>query len=214
MDTWKRMLLSNKAWVQERLADDAAYFDRLAEPQTPEVLWIGCSDSRVPPDEISGTAPGDIFVHRNIANLVVHTDLNLLSVLQYAVEHLRVKHVIVCGHYGCGGVKAAMTRTELGLLNKWLRHIKDIYRYHRSEIDLYDPIDRRVDKLVEVNVLEQVQNLVKTSIIQQAWHRHQQPVVHGWVFSLKDGLLRDLVKVEPGSPIDEVYRFELGDSDH
>ncbi|HMV69858.1 MAG TPA: carbonate dehydratase [Myxococcota bacterium] len=213
MDTWKRLLLSNKAWVAERNGDDPAYFSRLAEPQKPEVLWIGCSDSRVPPDQITGTQPGEIFVHRNIANMVVHTDLNLLSVLTYAVEHLGVKHVIVCGHYGCGGVKAAMSRSELGLLNKWLRHIKDIYRHHRAELDLFEPNERRVDRLVEINVLEQVQNIVKTSIIQQAWHNHQRPIVHGWVFGLKDGLIKDLVKVEPGSPIDDVYRYDFGDGD-
>ena len=209
MDTWKRLLLSNRAWVAERLSDDPTYFKRLAEPQRPETLWIGCSDSRVPPDEITGTSPGEIFVHRNIANLVVHTDLNLLSVLTYAVEHLEVKHVIICGHYGCGGVKAAMTRSELGLLNKWLRQIKDIYRHHRAELDLFEPTERRVDRLVEINVLEQVQNIVKTSIIQQAWHRHKRPIVHGWVFGLKDGLIKDLVKVDPGSPIDEVYRYDF-----
>lgn len=211
MDTWQRLLLGNRAWVQERLQSDPTYFNRLAAPQTPDVLWIGCSDSRVPPDEVTGTDPGTMFVHRNIANLVIHTDLNLLSVLQYAVEHLKVKHVVVCGHYGCGGVKAAMSHAELGLLNKWLRHIKDIYRHHRGEIDLDSDFDRRVDRLVEINVMEQVQNLLETSIIQHAWKREQRPYVHGWVFSLKDGLIKDLVKVAPGSHIDEVYRYDFAD---
>jgi carbonic anhydrase len=209
LDTWKRILLANRAWVAERLRDDTGFFDRLAAPQKPEVLWIGCSDSRVPPDEISGTQPGELFVHRNIANLVVHNDLNLLSVLQYAVEHLEVKHIILCGHYGCGGVNASMTRTEFGLLDMWLRNIKDIYRHHRSEIDLYDTVERRVDRLVEINVLEQVQNLAKTSIIQHAWKQHKRPTLHGWVFSLKDGLMKDLVKVEPGWPLDPVYQYDF-----
>jgi len=209
MDTWRRLLLGNKAWVQERNHSDPAFFQRLSEPQKPEVLWIGCSDSRVPPDEVTGTDPGTMFVHRNIANLVVHTDLNLLSVLQYAVDHLQVKHVIVCGHYGCGGVKAAMTRAELGLLSKWLRHIKDVYRHHRNEIDLEANPERRFDRLVEVNVMEQVQNLVETSIIQASWHKRQAPIVHGWVFNLRDGHIKDLTQVTPGAKIDEIYAYDF-----
>lgn len=212
MESYKRMLLANRAWIQERLTVDPTFFERLGQPQKPEVLWIGCSDSRVPPDEITGTNPGEIFVHRNIANLVVHTDLNLLSVLQYAVHHLGVRHVILCGHYGCGGVKASLTRAELGLLNKWLRHIKDIYRTHKQELDLYAE-DRKVDRLVELNVLEQVQNLMKTSIIQDAWHRKQLPYIHGWVFSMNDGLIRELTTVAPNSPIDDVYRYDFHDED-
>jgi carbonic anhydrase len=209
METVKRMLLGNRAWVQERLQMDPTYFQRLVRPQTPEVLWIGCSDSRVPPDEVTGTSAGELFVHRNIANLVVHTDLNLLSVLQYAVEHLGVKHIVLCGHYGCGGVKAAMSRSQLGLLNKWLRHIKDVYRYHRAEIDLQGDLDRRVDRLVEINVLEQVQNLVKTSIVQRAWKNNQRPQVHGWVFSLEDGHIKEVVSIDPATAvIDDVYRYD------
>ncbi|MCB9662904.1 MAG: carbonate dehydratase [Alphaproteobacteria bacterium] len=209
METYKRLLLANRAWAQERLDLQSDYFERLAEGQTPQFLWIGCSDSRVPPDEVTGTGPGEVFVHRNIANLVVHTDFNLLSVLQYAVEYLEVRHIIVCGHYGCGGVTAAMGHARLGLLNKWLRHIKDIYKVHRSELDMYDDHERRRDRLVEINVLEQVQNLTKTSIIQGAWARHKRPTIHGWVFGLKDGLLKDLVKVEPGAIVDEIYTYDF-----
>jgi len=210
VESYKRMLLSNRAWIQERLTVDPTFFERLGQPQKPEVLWIGCSDSRVPPDEITGTNPGEIFVHRNIANLVVHTDLNLLSVLQYAVHHLGVRHVIVCGHYGCGGVKASLTRAELGLLNKWLRHIKDVYRNHRQELDLYSE-ERKVDRLVELNVLAQVQNLVHTSVVQEAWHKRQLPYIHGWVFGMNDGLIRELTTVAPNSPIEDVYRYDFHD---
>ncbi|MCB9680441.1 MAG: carbonic anhydrase [Alphaproteobacteria bacterium] len=211
MESYKRLLMANKAWAAEKLELQADYFDRLAEGQDPEFLWIGCSDSRVPPVDITHAGPGEIFEHRNIANLVVHTDFNLLSVLQYAVEYLGVRHIILCGHYGCGGVTAAMGSARLGLLNKWLRHIKDLYRVHRSEIDLYDTFEKRRDRLVEINVLEQVQNLVETSIVQGAWHKHQRPTIHGWVFSLETGLLKDLVRVEPGAHIDPVYRYDFDD---
>lgn len=167
MRNYDRLLLENKAWAAEKLQDNPEYFSRLAHLQTPEFLWIGCSDSRVPANEITGTHPGEIFVHRNIANMVVHTDLNMLSVLQYAVEVLKVKHVIVCGHYGCGGVKAAMGNHSYGIINKWLRNIKDVYRFHREEIEGLDE-DAKVDKLIELNVKEQVLNLAKTSIIQHS----------------------------------------------
>jgi carbonic anhydrase len=168
MRNYDRLLLENKAWAAEKLQDDPEYFSRLAHLQTPEFLWIGCSDSRVPANEITGTHPGEIFVHRNIANMVVHTDLNMLSVLQYAVDVLKVKHVIVCGHYGCGGVKAAMGNHSYGIINKWLRNIKDVYRFHREEIDGLDE-NAKVNKLIELNVKEQVLNLAKTSIIQHSW---------------------------------------------
>jgi carbonic anhydrase len=209
MDSVKRMLLSNKAWSRERTSVNPAYFIDLAKDQHPEFLWIGCSDSRVPAEEVTGTSPGELFVHRNIANLVVHTDLNLLSVLQYAVEHLEVPHIIVCGHYGCGGIAAALTPNRFGLLNKWLRHIKDTYRLHRAELDLYDDHRKRWDRMVELNVLEQVQNLVKTSIVQDAWRKRKAPTIHGWVFGLDDGILHDLVRLQPGAPIDEIYRFKF-----
>lgn len=209
MEGWKRMLLANKAWVADKLAVRPDYFVDLAKEQRPEFLWIGCSDSRVPAEEITGTTPGELFVHRNIANLVVHTDLNLLSVLQFAVDHLKVQHVIVCGHYGCGGVKAAMTHQRYGLMNKWLRHIKDTYSKHHEQISMYEDPRHQVDRLVEFNVIEQVQNLVKTSIIQRAWVMEQRPVLHGWVYGLDDGLIKPLVQVNPGAPIPEVYRFDF-----
>lgn len=208
MKTYERLLLENKAWAKERVADDPDFFSRLANVQTPEYLWIGCSDSRVPPNEITGTKPGEIFIHRNIANMVVHTDLNMLSVLQYAVEVLKVKHIIVCGHYGCGGVKAAMTRKSLGIINKWLRNIKDVYRYHKAEVDSLPDESTRVDKLIELNVIEQVTNLAKTSIIQKAWKENNAPHLHGWVYGLSDGLINPIFEMEAGSHFDELYEFD------
>ena len=170
MRSYERLLLENKAWAVEQVGRDPEFFSRLANIQTPEFLWIGCSDSRVPANEITNTAPGEIFVHRNIANLVVNTDLNLLSVLQYAVEVLKVKHVIVCGHYGCGGVKAAMTDNDLGLMNKWLQNIKDTQHIHRDELDAIEDINQRTDRLTELNVEEQIMSLSKTSITHHARH--------------------------------------------
>jgi carbonic anhydrase len=209
MKSYEKLLLQNKSWVNEKLAQDPSYFKELSKVQKPEFLWIGCSDSRVPANEITNTDPGEMFVHRNIANMVIHTDLNMLSVLQYAVQVLRVKHVIVCGHYGCGGVKAAMTRQELGLINKWLRNIKDIYRIHQQELDAIESEDDRVARLVELNVQEQVHNLAKTSIIQKSWKDRQLPLIHGWVFGLDNGILKELCIVGPDSPMDDIYRFEL-----
>lgn len=208
MDAHKQLLLANKAWVLEKLKMRPDFFARQAETQTPEFLWIGCSDSRVPAEEITGTEPGELFVHRNIANMVVHTDFNMLSVLQYAVEVLKVKHVIVCGHYNCGGVKNALTRYDLGLINKWLRHIKDVYRIHRDLIESIPDPQAQWDRLVEVNVTEQVQNLAKTSIIQRAWHKEQRPILHGWVYDLRTGYLKEFAEIPPGSKIDDIYRFE------
>lgn len=177
MEACKELLLANKAWVQEKLKIRPDFFERQVETQSPDFLWIGCSDSRVPAEDITGAEPGELFVHRNIANLVVHTDFNVLSVLQYAVEVLKVKHVIVCGHYNCGGVKNAMTRRDFGLLNKWLRHLKDVYRINRDHIDSIADPQARWDRLVEMNVTEQVQNLAKTSIVQRAWRFEQRPNV-------------------------------------
>lgn len=208
MKAFERLLLENKAWAQEKVEVDPDFFKRLEKIQTPDFLWIGCSDSRVPANEVTGTQPGEIFVHRNIANMVVHTDLNMLSVLDYAVNHLKVKHVIVCGHYGCGGVKAAMTQHDLGIINKWLRNIKDVYRYHRDEIDAIPDSDARADRLVELNTKEQVMNLAKTSIIQRAWKNHQRPHLHGWVYGLKDGLLKPVFDMEPGAHLDELYEYD------
>jgi len=208
MKAYEKLLLENKAWASEKVADDPDYFNRLAHIQTPEFLWIGCSDSRVPANEITGTQPGEIFVHRNVANMVVHTDLNLLTVLEYAVHHLKVKHVIVCGHYGCGGVKASMTQHNFGIINKWLRNIKDVYRYHRDEIDSIKDEESRVNRMVELNVQEQVMNLAKTSIIQKAWKQNQFPHLHGWVYGLKDGLIKPVFEMPAGTHIDPLYEFD------
>jgi len=201
--------LENKAWAQEMLEEDADYFNRLSTLQTPEFLWIGCSDSRVPADKITGTQPGEIFVHRNIANLVIHTDVNLLSVLDYAVNHLKVNHVIVCGHYGCGGVKAAMTNHDFNhLLNMWLRNIKDVYRLYQQELEAIPNEEDRADRLVELNVTEQVMRLAKTSIIQRAWKYGKRPVLHGWVYGLKDGIIKSLFDMQPGAEMNNIYKYD------
>ena len=209
MESYKRLLLDNKIWVQEKLLLDENYFIHMSKEQNPEFLWIGCSDSRVPANEITNTDPGDIFVQRNIANLVVNTDLNLLSVLQYAVDELKVKHIIVCGHYGCGGIKAALSNKTFGMLNKWLHNIKDIYRIYEAELEAIDSMDKRCDRMVEINVCEQVFNLLKTSIVQRAWKNNQRPTLHGWVYSMKDGILTELTKLSPGDPIKEIYSYNF-----
>jgi carbonic anhydrase len=208
LNSYEKLLLENKAWAAERVQDDPEYFERLSKIQEPEFLWIGCSDSRVPANEITGTQPGEIFVQRNIANLVVHTDFNLLSVLDYAVNHLRVTHIIVCGHYGCGGVKAAMTHADLGMLNKWLRHIKDVYRFHERELLNIPNEGARLARLVELNVQEQVQNLAKTSIVQRAWKRHQRPHLHGWVYGLDNGIVRPVFDMPPDAHLEAIYRYD------
>jgi carbonic anhydrase len=209
MKSYELLLLENKAWAKEKVAENPDYFNRLAEIQTPEFLWIGCSDSRVPANEITNTQPGEIFVHRNVANMVVHTDVNLLSVLDYAVTYLKVKHVIVCGHYGCGGIKAAMTNHDFKqVLNMWLRNIKDVYRLHRKELDDISDEEARCDRLVELNVREQVLHLAKTSIIQRAWKNEQRPAIHGWVYGLKDGIINPVLEMQAGSPIDDLYTFD------
>ena len=191
MFSYEKLLLENKAWAAEKIEADPQFFDRLAHIQTPEFLWIGCSDSRVPANEITGTQPGEIFVHRNVANLVVNTDVNLLSVLDYAVNHLKVKHVIVCGHYGCGGVKASLTNHDFKpLLNMWLRNIKDVIRLHREELEDLTDESSKTNRLVELNVEEQVFNLAKTSIIQRAWKMEKRPDLHGWVYGLNDGVIK------------------------
>ncbi len=211
MESHKRLLLANKAWIKEKLDLNPDFFHNLAKEQKPEFLWIGCSDSRVPAEEITGTDPGEIFVHRNIANLVIHTDLNLLSVLSYAVEYLKVKHIIVCGHYGCGGVRAALTKQRFGLLNKWLRFIKDIYHDHQEELSLYMDPEKRLARMVELNVMAQVQHLARTSIVQRAWRFDNRPTLHGWVYGLENGLIKDLVLVPPRSKIDAIYEFDFED---
>ncbi|MGB8191719.1 MAG: carbonic anhydrase [Chitinophagaceae bacterium] len=209
MYSYERLLLENKAWAAEKVSDDPEYFQRLAHLQTPEFLWIGCSDSRVPANEITGTQPGEIFVHRNVANLVVNNDVNLLSVLDFAVAHLKVKHVIICGHYGCGGIKAAATKKDYRpVLNMWLRHIKDVYRLHREELNSISDEEQRSDRLVELNVHEQVMNLAKTSIIQRAWKKEQRPDLHGWVYGLKDGIIKPVFEMKAGTHIDTLYEYD------
>ncbi len=209
MKPYERLLLDNKRWAQEKVGQDPDFFKRLVDIQQPDFLWIGCSDSRVPPDEITQTQPGEIFIHRNVANLVIHTDMNLLSVLQFAVEVLEIKHIIVCGHYNCGGVKAALSRHSFGLINKWLRHIKDIYRIHQAEVDALPSEAERLNRMIELNVREQVMNLAKTSIVQKAWKQHGRPHLHGWVYDLHDGIIHPLTEMAPGDlPDHEIYEYD------
>jgi len=209
MKSYEKLLLENKAWAREKVSEDPQYFDRLAHLQTPEFLWIGCSDSRVPANEITGTQPGEIFVHRNVANLVINTDVNVLSVLDYAVNHLKVKHVIICGHYGCGGIKAATTKTDFKpVLNMWLRNIKDVYRLYREELDGIKEEETRRNRLTELNVKEQISNLAKTSIIQRAWQKEHRPDLHGWVYGLKDGIINPVIEMKAGTPIDPLYEYD------
>ncbi|MDZ7900559.1 MAG: carbonic anhydrase [Arcicella sp.] len=211
MQSYQKLLLANKNWAAQKLQVNPEYFDRLSETQTPEFLWIGCADSRVPADQVTGTQPGDLFVHRNVANLVVNTDLNMLSVLQYAVEVLKVKHILVVGHYNCGGVKAAMTNKDYGLINKWLRNIKDVYVKHQPELDDITDEDQKFDRMVELNVIEQVANLAKTTIVQKAWATGDIPHLHGWVLDLHTGLIKTIIEIEPGETdkIDKIYRFNF-----
>ncbi len=209
MKSYEKLLLENKAWAAEKVEDDPSFFQRLSTLQAPDFLWIGCSDSRVPANEITGTQPGEIFVHRNIANLVIDTDVNLLSVLEYAVVHLKVKHIIVCGHYGCGGIKAAMSNGDYKqVLNMWLRHIKDVYRHNRNELDNIKDDELRTNRLTELNVVEQVQRLAKTSIIQRAWKEREGPDLHGWVYGLKDGIINPVYEMKANSPIDPLYVYD------
>ncbi|HRI80660.1 MAG TPA: carbonate dehydratase [Cyclobacteriaceae bacterium] len=211
MKSYEQLLLQNKAWSTEQIERDPEFFTRLSKIQKPEFLWIGCSDSRVPANEITNTAPGEIFVHRNIANLVVNNDQNLMSVLEYAVHVLKVKHVIVCGHYGCGGIKAAMTQQELGVLNQWLQHIKDVYHDHRHELSKITEDEKRADRLTELSVHEQVLNLAKSPIIQRAWKESMRPILHGWVYRLTDGILNPVCKVESESDaaLAPIYQYEV-----
>jgi len=209
MESYLKLLAENKAWASEQLKKDPDYFNRLAHLQSPDFLWIGCSDSRVPANEITGTQPGEIFVHRNVANLVINTDVNLLSVLDYAVNHLKVKHIIVCGHYGCGGIKAATSNNDFNqVLNMWLRNIKDVYRLHREELDSIKDIDDRCHRLVELNVQEQLMNLAKTSIIQRSWKKESRPDLHGWVYGLEDGIIKPVLEMKAGTHIDQLYEYD------
>jgi len=209
MKEYKKLLLSNKAWASERLEVDANYFDDLSKDQNPLFLWIGCADSRVPAEEITHADPGEIFVHRNVANMVVHTDMNLLSVLQYAVEVLKIRHIIICGHYNCGGVKAAMTNKDFGLINKWLRNIKEVYEKHFDELQAIENEQSRFNALVELNVMEQIQNLAKTSIVQKAWKANQLPHLHGWVFDIHKGQIKEVINISAGEWESPVFKYEF-----
>ncbi len=205
----QHLLDNNARWAAGETASDPHYFQRLSTQQKPNYLWIGCADSRVPANEIIGLDPGEIFVHRNVANVVVHTDMNCLSVVQYAVEILKVKHIIVCGHYGCGGVIAAMENTQHGLIDNWLRHIKDVYRKNQPEIDAIDDLAQRQARMCEINILEQMANICYTTIVQNAWQRGQELTVHGWVYGLADGLVNDLgVIIDNAEQLPEAYRMK------
>lgn len=209
MDQIRRLLLENKAWAQSKVEADKDYFTKMAKDQNPTYLWIGCADSRVPPSEITNTDPGQMFVHRNIANLAIHTDMNFLTVLQYAVKHLKVPHIIVCGHYNCGGVRAAISTQSLGLVNNWVRNIKDIYFTHKAEINSIKDEMEQVNRLVELNVMEQVKNLSHTSIIQKSWLNGNYPIIHGLVYDLNTGLLKTLVKIDGSSEMDDIYKYKF-----
>ncbi|CAM2757444.1 carbonic anhydrase [Flavobacterium succinicans] len=207
---YKNIIEKNKKWVEDSLALDPNCFKDLAQGQNPPLLWIGCSDSRVPANEIIGAKPGEVFVHRNIANMVIHTDMNMLSVLDYAVNVLKVKHIIVCGHYGCGGIKAAMENNSIGLIDNWIRHIKDVYRHHKDELDDIQNTDDRFNKFVELNIKEQVFDLAKTSIVQSAWKSNQALSLHGWVYGLNSGYITDLkVNINCNKDLDEVYQLNF-----
>jgi carbonic anhydrase len=207
---YQTLLENNKKWVKSKTNQDPTYFTKLAQGQKPPVLWIGCSDSRVPANEIIGAEPGEVFVHRNIANMVVHSDMNLLSVLDFAVNVLQVKHIIVCGHYGCGGVQAAMTNKHIGLIDNWIRHIKDVFRHHHLELNSIEDSESRVNRFIELNVVEQVINLAKTSIVQSAWENGDSLHIHGWVYDVADGLVRDLnISIKNDSTLSEVYKLDL-----
>jgi carbonic anhydrase len=207
---YNKLLDNNKKWVEDTISKDPEFFKRLANGQSPEILWIGCADSRVPANEIIGAVPGEVFVHRNIANMVIHTDMNMLSVLDYAVNILCVKHVIVCGHYGCGGIQAALTNKPFGLIDNWIRHIKDVYRFHQDELNEIKDEKKKFDRFVELNVFEQVYDLAKTSIIQNAWERGQELHIHGWVYDVRDGLINDQkITLKNNDSLAEVYQLDL-----
>ena len=207
--SYQKLIQGNKLFAETKLFKDPDYFTKLSQGQQPDYLWIGCSDSRVPANEITSTQSGQIFVHRNIANLVIHIETNLLSVLEYAVKFLKVKHIIVCGHYGCGGINAALKNTYHGYVDNWLRYIKDVYHKNETELKLIEDPTERANRLTELNVIEQVRNLAKTSIVQQAWSERELPL-HGWVYGLHDGLVKDLAVIHNGEDdIDEIYRYEI-----
>ena len=207
---YNSLLENNKAWVASKLEIDPEYFTKLANGQQPPLLWIGCADSRVPANEIIGAKPGEVFVHRNIANMVIHSDMNMLSVLDYAVNVLHVRHIIVCGHYGCGGVKAAMGSETFGLIDNWIRHIKDVYRFHHETLNAIENETERFNKFVELNVIEQVHDLAKTSIVQNTWRAGKSLTIHGWVYGVGSGIIKDLgVNIESNQVLDEVYQLTI-----
>jgi carbonic anhydrase len=207
---YQKLIEGNRRFALSKKFDDPEFFKKLSLGQKPDYLWIGCSDSRVPANEVTSTESGEMFVHRNIANLVIHTDFNLMSVLEYAVNVLGVKHIIVCGHYGCGGVRAAMTNKTYGLVDKWLRNIKDVYNLHKNELNAIEDLDKRSDRLTELNVIEQVQHLAETKIVQKAWHSGHKLQIHGWVYGLNSGLVTELKAVyDDNGDIDPIYRYEF-----
>lgn len=208
MNRFEQLLLENKAWVQERLDEDAEFFIKNAKVQKPEFLWIGCADSRVSPTEITQAEPGEVFIHRNITNVVSANDTNLLSVLQYAVEVLEINHIIVCGHYGCGGIKAALANQSMGLIDMWLRQIKDTYCLHKDTVDSATNEEDRMDRMVEANVIQQVKNVAKTSIVQSAWKKRKAPAIHGWVYDMSNGVLCPQLDILPGDVFDDpIYNY-------
>ena len=205
----QRLLLENKAWVQEKIQVNPGYFEEMAKGQQPTFLWIGCSDSRVPPNEITGCNPGEMFVARNIANLVIHTDLSLMSVLEYAVVYLKVKHIIICGHYGCGGVAASLTPNSLGSIDKWLRNIKDVAEVNWGELEKIEAGAKRTDRLVELNTISQAHNLTHTAIVQKAWHEGRELYIHGWVFDMATGKLKELTTIDKNYPIAPIHQYKF-----
>lgn len=214
MEYYKKLLDQNKEWVEKQLNQDPEFFNSLSKGQQPSVLWIGCSDSRVPAEQITGTQPGEIFVHRNIANLIVHTDMNMLSVLDYAVNHIKVTHVIVCGHYDCGGIRACLSHKSYGTINNWLLHLKDVYRNYQGELDSFLNEEQKEHRFVELNIREQVYNLAKTSIIQKAWQETKLPYIHGWVYDVKTGLIKDLdITANDQKQIKGIFKFNFDHDD-
>jgi carbonic anhydrase len=206
-ESYERLIKGNKQFSESKKINDPDYFKNLSMGQQPDYLWIGCSDSRVPANEVTNTKSGEMFVHRNIANLVIHTDMNLLSVLEYAVKFLHVKHIIVCGHYGCGGIKAAMSNHLHGFVDNWLLNIKDVYNKNSAELEAIKDIDKRTDRLTELNVIEQVRNLAKTTIVQEAWLKRELHL-HGWIYGLNDGLIKDLSVIhDEVEDIERIYRY-------
>ena len=210
MNRYKTLLENNAEWVREKLELDGDFFRKQSEGQAPPFLWIGCADSRVAPDEITGTSPGDMFVHRNIANIVTHSDLNLMSVLEFGILQLQVDHIIVCGHTRCGGVQAALGHQSLGIIDKWIRNIKDVYHGHRAELEALEDENAVWDKLVELNVREQMLNLAKTSFVQRRWSKGKFPVLHGWVYHLENGQLEAVTRMTRDDPLDPIYRYDFG----